>query len=98
MSVRRHANLAETVTIHLDGAAIAAPRGENLAAVLLSQGVLATGTTPVTGAPRGPYCMIGTCFGCLIEVEGRGDVRACLNPVRAGLRLRRRAGPRNPLA
>ncbi len=42
MFVRRHANPAETVTIHLDGAPIAAPRGENLAAVLLSQGVLAT--------------------------------------------------------
>ncbi len=98
MSVRRHANLAETVTIHLDGAAIAAPRGENLAAVLLSHGVLATGTTPASGAPRGPYCMIGTCFGCLIEVEGRGDVRACLTPVRAGMWLRHRAGPRNPLA
>ncbi len=98
MSVRRHANLAETVTIHLDGAAIAAPRGENLAAVLLSQGVLATGTAPASGAPRGPYCMIGTCFGCLVEIEGAGDRRACLIPVRAGLRVRRRAGPRDPLA
>lgn len=98
MFVRRHANAAETVTIHLDGAAIAAPRGENLAAVLLSQGELATGTAPVTGAPRGPYCMIGTCFGCLVEIEGRGDVRACLTPVRDGLRVRRRARPRDPLA
>ncbi len=98
MSVRRHANLAETVTIHLDGAAIAAPRGENLAAVLLSQGVLATGTAPVTRAPRGPYCMIGTCFGCLVEIEGVGDRRACLIPVLEGLRVRRRAGPRDPLA
>lgn len=98
MFVRRRANPAETVTIHLDGVAIAAPRGENLAAVLLSHGVLATGTAPATGAARGPYCMIGTCFGCLVEIEGRGDLQACLTPVREGLRVRRRAGPRDPLA
>ena len=98
MFVRRHASPAETVTIHLDGEAIAAPRGGTLAAVLLSRGVLATGTAPASGAARGPYCMIGTCFGCLIEIEGAGDRRACLTPVREGLRVRRRAGPRDPLA
>ncbi len=42
--------------------------------------------------------MIGTCFGCLVEIEGAGDRRACLTPVREGLRVRRRAGPRDPLA
>jgi sarcosine oxidase subunit alpha len=41
------------------------------------------------GAPRGPYCLVGTCFECLVEVVGasRGPdpsmphrVRACLTP------------------
>ena len=98
MFVRRHAGPAETVTIHLDGEAFQAPRGETLAAVLLARGVLVTGAAPRSGAARGPYCMIGTCFGCLVEVEGRGDVRACQIPVCEGLRVRRRAGPRDPAA
>ncbi len=98
MFVRRHASPAETVTIYLDDEPVPAPLGENLAAVLLSRGVLATGAAPRSGAPRGPYCMIGTCFGCLVEIEGRGDVQACLIPVREGLRVRRRSGPRDPVA
>jgi predicted molibdopterin-dependent oxidoreductase YjgC len=98
MFTTRHASPTETVTIYLDGEAIEAPRGETLAAVLLARGLIATGTTPVSGSPRGPYCMIGTCFGCLIEVAGRGDLRACLTPAIEGLRVRRRTGPRDPLA
>jgi hypothetical protein len=43
MYVKRHASPVETVTIHLDGAAIAAPRGETLAAVLLARGALSAG-------------------------------------------------------
>ena len=82
----------------LDGEAIAAPRGETLVAVLLARGALAAGTAPRSNLPRGPYCMIGTCFGCLVEIEGVGDRRACLTPVREGLSVRRRAGPRDPLA
>ncbi len=98
MYVKRHASPVQTVTIHLDGEAIAAPRGETLAAVLLARGALAAGTAPRSNVPRGPYCMIGTCFGCLVEIAGVGDQRACLTPVREGLSVRRRAGPRDPLA
>ena len=98
MFVKRHIEPVATVTIYLDGEAIEAPLGETLAAVLLARGLPATGTTPVSGSPRGPYCMIGACFGCLVEVEGRGDLRACLIPVIEGLRVRRRAGPRDRLA
>ena len=36
-------------------------------------------------APRGLYCGIGLCFGCLVTVDGVAGVRACVTQVRAGM-------------
>ncbi len=89
----------ETVTIHLDGEPVRAPRGDTLAAVLLARGTAGTsvtGTSAVTGAPRAPYCMIGSCFECLVEIDGLGQRQACLVAVREGLRMRYARGLRKP--
>ncbi len=96
MFTKRTPPQGDTVTIHLDGTPISAARGDTLAAVLLARGIIVTDASAVTGAPRAPYCMIGSCFGCLVEIEGQGDRQACLVPVREGLRVRRRGSPRDP--
>jgi predicted molibdopterin-dependent oxidoreductase YjgC len=72
------------VTVTFDGRAIEMAEGDSLAAGLLAAGVRAFRATPVSGAPRGPYCMMGACFDCLVEIEGE-TVQACMTPVRAGL-------------
>ncbi len=86
----------ETVTIHLDGEPVRAPLGDTLAAVLLARGTVATSVSAVTGAPRAPYCMIGSCFECLVEIDGLGQRQACLIAVRQGMRVRRARGLREP--
>ncbi len=86
----------DTVTIHLDGELVRAPLGDTLAAVLLARGAVATGASAVTGAPRAPYCMIGSCFECLVEIDDLGQRQACLVAVREGMRVRRARGPRAP--
>ncbi len=92
----------ETVTIHLDGEPVRAPLGDTLAAVLLARGTagtsatVATSVSAVTGAPRAPYCMIGSCFECLVEIDGLGQRQACLVAVREGLRMRYARGLRKP--
>ena len=58
--------------------------GMNLAAALLGAGKRAFRATPVSGAPRGPFCMMGACFDCLVEIDGV-TVQACQEQVRAGL-------------
>ena len=40
-----------------------------------------------TGQVFGLFCGIGACQGCLVTVEGRGTVEACLTPAREGLRV-----------
>lgn len=85
---------ASAVTIHIDGSPVAAEAGESLAAVLLRQPEGWSRTTPVTQSPRSPYCMMGVCFECLVEVEGLGSVQGCLTPVRDGMNVTRQQGLR----
>lgn len=81
-------------TIQWEGRAIPARAGEPLAAALLAAGVTGFRTTPVSGAERGPLCLMGACFDCLVELDGRANVQACMVPVRDGLSARRQQGAR----
>jgi len=79
------------VRVMLDGQPLDLPDGANLAAALLGAGIVAFRATPLTGAPRGPFCMMGACFDCLIELEGVTR-QACMMQVHAGLVLSRSTG------
>ena len=72
-------------TIDVDGEAVEAYPGESLAAVLLAGGIRAFRTT--ASGPRGPFCNMGVCFECLVEVDG-ALLRACTTAARAGMRVR----------
>ncbi|MEQ8652259.1 MAG: 2Fe-2S iron-sulfur cluster-binding protein [Kiloniellales bacterium] len=74
----------ERVEIRFDGAPLALPPGANLAAALLAAGAGHFRTTPVSGAPRAPFCMMGACYDCLVVIEG-AQVQACMTQVEAGM-------------
>ncbi|MCA8909468.1 MAG: (2Fe-2S)-binding protein [Rhodospirillaceae bacterium] len=75
-------------TVWFDGEPLDLPQGANLAAALLAAGVAVFRHTPASGAPRGPFCLMGACFDCLVEIDG--VVRqACMLEVEDGLRVTR---------
>ncbi|MFF0204011.1 (2Fe-2S)-binding protein [Streptomyces sp. NPDC005017] len=74
----------DTFEITFDGRTLAALPGQSVAAVLWAAGVLAWRTTRTGGRPRGAFCGIGHCFDCLVTVDGRPNLRACLVPARPG--------------
>ena len=78
----------DLVTIELDGAEAKVPAGVSVAAALLYLDRIPTRHSVVNGTPRAPFCMMGICFECLIEIDGVVDQRACQLQVRAGMRLR----------
>jgi D-hydroxyproline dehydrogenase subunit gamma len=80
------------VEVTIDGQAVALPEGEMLAAALLAAGYAALNDSIVQGAPRGPLCLMGSCFQCVAEIDGQPQARTCRVPVRAGLRVRRPRG------
>ncbi len=92
----RRKEVAAPVRIVFEGEEIAAAAGQSLAAALLAAGIRRFRTTPVSGAPRGPYCMMGACFDCLVVVDGLANVQACMTPVRDGMRVARQGGAREP--
>jgi sarcosine oxidase subunit alpha len=75
------------VTISFNEEPIPAREGEMLAVALLAHGIHALRATGPDLAPRGLYCAIGHCFECQVIVDGRVGVRACLTPVRDGMRV-----------
>ena len=82
------------ITLQVDGRTIEAREGDMLAVALLNADVVPFRQTPVSGAPRAPYCMMGVCFDCLVEVDGRQNVQACMVQVRDSMQVYRTAGAR----
>ena len=76
-----------TVAVTVDGAPVRARAGDTVAAALLSAGILRFRRTPVSGSARGPYCMMGVCFDCLVTVDGIPNRQACLIQVADGMRI-----------
>ena len=83
-----------SVAFTFDGTPVRARPGESVATALLAAGITVTRDTAVSGAPRGPYCMMGACFDCLAIVDGVGGVQTCLVPVRDGMVVQRQHGAR----
>ena len=86
----------ETVRIVFEGETLPAQRGDSVAAAVLAAGHLATRTTPISSAPRGPFCMMGVCFECLLEIDGQPNCQSCLFEVQEGMTIRRMRGARRP--
>ncbi|UCH76185.1 MAG: (2Fe-2S)-binding protein [Rhodospirillales bacterium] len=78
--------------LRFEGEEILAAPGDSVAAALLAAGVTIFRTTAVDGAPRGPYCMMGSCFECLVEVDGESAVQACMTEATDGMEITRQPG------
>ena len=77
------------VEITLDGEMVEVPQGIPLAAALLLLDRQPYRRTVVGDTARAPYCMTGSCFDCLVEVDGRRNRRACQVTVARGMRVER---------
>jgi predicted molibdopterin-dependent oxidoreductase YjgC len=83
---------APTVTISIDGREIEAREGEPVAAALMVNGIRVFRTMPKTGEARGGYCFVGRCSDCLMKIDGELNVRVCVTPVKAGMRVETQLG------
>jgi predicted molibdopterin-dependent oxidoreductase YjgC len=78
----------EWIEFRFDGEAVRSRRGESIAAALIAAGVDAFGSD-ASGAPRGPYCNMGTCFECVLTVDDAPLTRSCLTTAESGQDVRR---------
>lgn len=85
---------ANVVFVKVEGAEVAVPANASAAAAALLAGLSSTRTSPATGEPRAPYCMMGVCFECLLEIDGEQSQQGCMVRVRPGMSIRRQEGAR----
>lgn len=85
---------AAAVPVEVEGRPVLAPEGVSAAAAVLLAGFAAIRETPVAGAPRGPYCLMGVCFDCLAEIDGIANRQSCMVTVQPGMTIRRQRGRR----
>jgi predicted molibdopterin-dependent oxidoreductase YjgC len=85
---------AATVTVVIEGREQRVAAALSAAAAVLLHGGGVARTTPVSGAPRAPYCMMGVCFDCLMEIDGVPNRQGCLVAVAEGMVINRQRGAR----
>ena len=80
------------VQLTVDGTAIQASSGDTVASAMLAAGFETCRTTPISGAPRAPYCMMGVCFECLVRIDGMDNRQGCLVTVQEGMKVESQHG------
>jgi D-hydroxyproline dehydrogenase subunit gamma len=75
------------VEFRFNGTTIVARPGETLAAALLAAGHVSFRRSVAGDAMHGPYCLMGTCFECLVEIAGTGRRQACMTTVAEGMEV-----------
>ena len=83
-------NISSTVCIKFEGQTIEVPAGISVAAAVLGHAHAGHSCHhPVDGSKRAPYCLMGVCFECMMEIDGVPNAQSCLVQVREGMVVRR---------
>ncbi len=77
-----------------NGRSLRGCEGDTVASALLGAGVRANRVHPVSGQERAPFCMMGTCFECLVEIDGVPNRQACQVRLQEGMTIRPQIGAR----
>ena len=96
LRLSRDTHRGEQCHFLFEGTRVRAYRGETIAAALIAEGQRRFRADSLGGA-RGPYCNMGTCFECVVQIRVAGGLcgdgewrlaRACLTGVGDGLEVR----------
>jgi len=89
MNLRMHRGLVDEdeVVIEVDGHTVSGRRGDSVAVALLTAGISTLRHSPRLGAPRGIFCLMGSCQECLVIVDGHRRL-ACETVIEAGMSVR----------
>src|ERR1700688_548793 len=75
-------------TFEFDGQTVEARAGDTVASALYRAGRRIFTRSFKYHRPRGLLCLAGKCPNCLVNVDGAPNVRGCITPARAGIKVR----------
>jgi len=84
----------DPVTVTINGQPVQCRNGDTVAAALFSAGFNDCRDTAVNEVPRGPFCMMGICYDCLVVIDGHPNQQGCRIPVHTGMNIERQQGAR----
>lgn len=76
------------INFTFEGETIPAQSGDSVASAMLAHGTQALRVSTRRKVKRGPYCMMGACYECLVEIDGK-TVQSCMTNATDGLRVSR---------
>ncbi len=80
------------VAFSFEGRTLEGYEGEPVAAALHALGIKVLRHSIRWKRPRGFFCAIGNCSECLMRIDGRPNVRSCVEPLREGMKVERQEG------
>ena len=90
MFERYRSETGTTVVIEFEGTRLTVPAGITVAAAVMGQtGEHYIRRSPAGGEKRAPFCFMGVCHECLMEIDGVPDQQACIIEVKDGMNIKR---------
>jgi len=88
---RQHTLLSQqTVCIEFEGKPLAVPAGISVVAAVLGHSESHhCRQSNISGENRAPFCLIGVCHECLMEIDGKPYQQACIIMVEDGMKISR---------
>lgn len=80
----------QTVWIEFEGQPIEVPNGISVAAAVLGYvHEKHCRRAFIGGEKRAPFCLMGVCHECFMEINGQPYQQACMIPVEEGMRIKK---------
>ena len=73
------------VTFTFEGKTMEGRQGDTIASALHANGIMVLSHSRQHHRPRGFFCAIGKCSSCLMTVNGKANVRTCVEPLAEGM-------------
>jgi sarcosine oxidase subunit alpha len=83
---------ADGIEFRFNGRSVTARPGQSVAAALHANGITALTVSSKYHRPRGIFCAAGRCPNCLLNVDGRPNVRTCTVEAERGMDVRSELG------
>ena len=76
------------IKIYINNSAFSVPEKVSVSAALLMHNFLIHRKNPISNNLRSPYCMMGVCFECLVEIDSIPNCQACLVEVYENIKIK----------
>ncbi len=91
-SVKRLPSNRTPIEVTVDGKAIRAFLGETVAEAMLTSGINTFVRSLKYHRKRGPFCLEGSCEGCLVRINNEPNVQSCMVAVKDGMTIETQNG------